>query len=367
MRVKRHTTGSVRFDKRRKTWSYLWWDGPNRRSKQIGTKQEYPTKAAAWAAVPEVRGTVKPQAETDAKGETVQEIAIKYEVERMPSRASTSRVYRSFLRCHVLPKWGSTNIRDIQPRPVEIWLRSLPLAPKSKTHVRSLLHALVEYAMWAGIIPAERNPISLVQNKGAMTKVREARSLTTEEFQALNKELREPFATLSLVSVCLGLRVSEALALRWSDVDWLGNRISVERSIVNQLVDDVKTTRSRKVLNLSSELMDRLRRWKMDTQFGDSDDWIFASPVQLGRKPYSYTGVWRELVRAANAAGIGHVATHAMRHTFRSWLDAVGTKVSVQQKMMRHSDIRTTMNIYGDVVTKEEVEAATGVSKLAFH
>jgi len=38
---------------------------------------------------------------------------------------------------------------------------------------------------------------------------------------------------------------------------------------------------------------------------------------------------------------------------YRSWLDAVGTIVAVQRKMMRHTDIRTTMNIYGDVVIDE--------------
>ena len=47
---------------------------------------------------------------------------------------------------------------------------------------------------------------------------------------------------------------------------------------------------------------------------------------------------------------IGKVSTHAMRHSYRSWMDAVGTSLAVQQKLMRHSDIRTTMNIYEDVV-----------------
>ena len=51
MRVQRPTSGSGRCDKRRKTWNYHWYDGPIRRSKQIGTKQESPTKAAAWKAV----------------------------------------------------------------------------------------------------------------------------------------------------------------------------------------------------------------------------------------------------------------------------------------------------------------------------
>ena len=54
-----------------------------------------------------------------------------------------------------------------------------------------------------------------------------------------------------------------------------------------------------------------------------------------------------------------------MRHTYRSWLDAVGTTVAVQQKLMRHSDIRTTMNVYGDVVTNEMAEAGSKVAEMA--
>jgi len=105
--------------------------------------------------------------------------------------------------------------------------------------------------------------------------------------------------------------------------------------------------------------------WKQKTLFGSVDDWVFASPFKLGRLPYSYTGFWRELEQAAKAAGIGHLGTHAFRHTYRSWLDAVGTPIAVQQKLMRHSDIRTTMNIYGDVVTNEMAQSHSKVVGLA--
>jgi integrase len=79
----------------------------------------------------------------------------------------------------------------------------------------------------------------------------------------------------------------------------------------------------------------------------------------------SYTGVWRELQRAAQAAGIGRLGTHSFRHTYRSWLDQVGTQLAVQQKAMRHSDIRTT-TIYGDVVDGRISQALEKVSELIF-
>jgi integrase len=56
-----------------------------------------------------------------------------------------------------------------------------------------------------------------------------------------------------------------------------------------------------------------------------NEDWIFASPVQVGRLPYSYTGVKQELQRAADATSLGHLRSHAFRHTYRTWLDSVGT------------------------------------------
>ena len=54
-----------------------------------------------------------------------------------------------------------------------------------------------------------------------------------------------------------------------------------------------------------------------------------------------------------------------MRHTYRSWLDAVGTSIGVQQRLMRHSDVRTTMNVYGDVVTDEMAQANAKVAEMA--
>jgi hypothetical protein len=49
------------------------------------------------------------------------------------------------------------------------------------------------------------------------------------------------------------------------------------------------------------------------------------------------------------------------------WIDAVGTPVGVQQKLMRHSDIRTTMNIYGDAASADMREAHSKIVGLALN
>jgi len=290
-----------------------------------------------------------------------------YRLEKMPTRIDTRRSYDVWLRCHIVPRFGTQHITDLQARPVELWLNDLDLAPKSKVHIRGMLHALWEYAMWRGDIPTQRNPMELVTVRGASKRLKKPRSLTVEEFRKFVEHLDRPFKTLALVSVSLGLRVSEALALKWSDVDWLDSRVRIERAIVCQNVDYVKTDESCMQMPIAQELLAELKSWHSSTHFPGTADWVFASPILIGRKPWSYNQIWRVYQKAAKAAGIGHIGTHTLRHSYRSWLDAVGTGIAVQQKLMRHADIRTTMNIYGDVVTDEMAQAQKKVVGLAIN
>lgn len=353
--------GSVVLDKRSNVWNFFWWSDGKRHSKVLG---KFPTKIAAWKAAKPLRDAVEGQPKSRANP-TVQQIVEQYRREKMPERADTRRTYEVWIKGHILPKWGACEITDLQARPVELWLQSLALSPKSKSHIRGLMHRLVDFAMWSGCIPTERNPLSLVTVKGATRRIRQPRSLTVAEYQEFAQHLDEPFRTMALLCVCFGLRISECLALKWSDVDWLKSTLTVTRSIVYQNVDDVKTAGSRKTLPVASEVLAVLKAWKQASQFSSHKDWMFASPVQLGRLPWSFNAVQDRYQHAAKDAGIGHLSTHTMRHTFRSWLDAVGTSVAVQQKAMRHADIRTTMNTYGDVVTDELVQAGNKVAALA--
>jgi integrase len=362
-RAARHKTGSIVFDKRRKTWNFLQWAGGKRRSKVIGTLREFPIKSAAWRAAESMQHS--PTKQPDRTAPTFSTLISNYRAEKMTQRYSTRLAYEAWLNNHIIPRWGECSIAEVQARPVELWLGSLALSPKSKVHIRGLLHVLWDYAQWRGDVATQRNPMELVTIKGATKRTRKPRSLTVEEFRKFVQHLKEPFRTVALVCVCFGLRISECLALRWSDVDWLNGRLRVERGIVRQNVNDVKTANSERLMSIDGELLAVLELWKQTTQFPSPEDWMFASPVQLGALPWSYPWLWRVFQKAASEAGIGKLGTHTMRHSYRSWLDAVGTTIAVQQKLMRHSDIRTTMNTYGDVVTDEMAQAHSKVVGLA--
>jgi integrase len=355
-------TGSVVQDKRDKVYRFFWWNNGKRESKVLG---RFPTKAKAWAAAKPLRDELESHKRITAPHTlTVRTLVEHYRKEKMPTRTDTRRSYEVWIRGHILPKWGDSPLSETQARPVELWLHSLHLAPKSKAHIRGVLSVLWDFAMWRGDVLTQRNPMELVTVKGATKRKRQPRSLTVDEFRSFAENLEEPFRTIARLCVCLGLRISECLALKWSDVDWLNSKLRVERGIVCQNVDDVKSEESRKQLTIDRELLAALKAWKQAAQF--SEDWMFASPYQLGRLPWSYDQVYRVYQKAAEAAGIGGFGTHTLRHTYRAWLDSVGTPVGVQQKLMRHTDVRTTMR-YGDAFSSDMAQANGKIAGFALN
>ena len=352
------------LSRKRGTW-HLKYPGENGKicRKQFGTILELPTREAAEKAAAPIRRVLNKSTRTATP--IVAELVRQFRIEKMSQRLSTRRACDSRFNNHILPKWGDKEITDVQARLVELWLMSLTLAPKTRAHLRALLHQIWDYAMFRGDVPLERNPMELVTVKGATKRTRQPRSLTVEEFQKFVAELKEPVRTIAVVCVCFGLRISECLGLKWCDVDWLGGKLRVERGIVRQTVDDVKTIYSGRMMSIDADMLAVFKSWKLQTEFAADSDWIFASPFKLGRLPLSYPWVWLSFQEAATRAGIGKLATHTMRHTYRSWLDAAGTPIAVQQKLMRHSDIRTTMNVYGDVVTDEMSQAHSKVVRMA--
>jgi integrase len=245
---------------------------------------------------------------------------------------------------------------------VELWLSSLDLAPKSKSNIRMVLSVLFEYAMWAELIPIDRNPMQLVRIKNASKPGRKARTLRVEEFHRLCSILTEPYRTMAIVSICLGLRWSELAGLQWQDIDWLGGELTLRRAVVMQITGEVKTVHSAKPLPLDARLLEVLKAHKQRSEYTAATDWVFASPDLNGKKPRSYICFHEKLGRACQDAGIEHVSAHSFRHSYRAWLDELGTPISVQQRAMRHGDIRVTMNIYGDPVNDALKEASSKIA-----
>ena len=131
---------------------------------------------------------------------------------------STRAAYKSFVNNQIKPRWAQTPLSAIKSMAVEDWLRSMALSPKTKRHVKSLMHTIFRCAeRWE---LTDRNPIKLVRVKGGTKRLKTPRVLAPEQFESLLPLIREPYGTMVLVAGCLGLRVSEIVALQWGDFDF---------------------------------------------------------------------------------------------------------------------------------------------------
>lgn len=374
-RRQRYQYGSVQLSPRQNgpaVWVYRWRErngsGSVRKSMIVGTTEQYPTQAQAVRAAEHLRlgaNADHPNARTVTFGALID----RYMAEEMPERFSTRRAYKSKLLTHIKPKWGSYAIADVKPFAVSEWLKGLQLASKTKAHLRNLMRVLFNYAMLWELVSLQENPMKLVKVKDASKRQKEPRVLTIAEFKRLLDEVHaEPFRTMLVVCACLGLRCSEVLGLKWSDFDWENLTVLVQRSVVMGHADAVKTKYSKDRVPLATSVAEALLDWRAETPFDQDSDWVFASPYQSGEMPYREWNVYKHHIRpAGKKAKLGDgIGWHTLRHSYRSWLDETGAPMKVQQELMRHADIRTTMNIYGAAMDESKRRANDKVVEMVF-
>jgi hypothetical protein len=107
-------SGTVVQDSRSKAWMYLWWQNGNRRSKSLG---HHKTKTSAWKAAKPLRDALEAKVQIRPEMPNVAALVESYRAEKMPKRMDTRRSYEVWLKNHVLPKWGSGTLAEVQARP----------------------------------------------------------------------------------------------------------------------------------------------------------------------------------------------------------------------------------------------------------
>jgi integrase len=369
MKAKRqkYQRGSVVLDARTNIWYYRWKDHATgkRRAVRLGTSRDIPTKAKAIRLAEGYRST----ANQTTPGQTVsfEAAARRYMAERMPKRHTTGGGYRNNLEKYVIPKWGAIDLGAVKPLAVDQWFNSLPLAQKTKTHVKSVMRQVFEYAMLCELFDMQRNPMDLVRITGGTLRDKDPIILTPEQFgRLLQHIISEPHRTMVIAAMCLGLRRSELVGLKWSDFDWLNQEVMIQRSVIANRVDAVKTKKSKARLPLAPELVKALQEWRKISQFNQDNDWVWASPWVAGAMPYYPNAVQRDhIIPAGESCGLGRIGWHTFRHTYRTWMGSNGTPLGIQKDLMRHADIKTTMNVYGGSMPQEMRDANAAVVKMA--
>ena len=325
---------------------------------------------------------------------------------------STVTSYLSVIK-RVREKWGATRITRMKPLGVQEWLKKMDAAPKTKGHFKAVMHRLYEKAMLWEIVEWQRNPMELVEVKGISKRQKKPIVLTVEQYYQILELLPQPYRTMVIVAQCTGLRAEEVLALEWPDIDFENLSMKVVRAVVHGRVETVKTEYSEDELPLDPDFAAILLDWKRECEARVRKaldegitplpglDLVFTSPATARHfhtapvqqdyirpagcclvacpKCGAGEGVWcltdsptpngKRLPlheeRWAAAGKFSSVGWHSFRHTYRSWLDDTGAPVGVQQKLMRHAQVSTTMNVYGNALMGAKREANSRVVRRA--
>jgi integrase len=325
---------------------------------------------------------------------------------------STASSYLSVIK-QLRAKWGSSRITRIKPVQVQEWLKKMDAAPKTKGHVKALMHRLYEKAMLWEMVEWQRNPMQLVEIKGISKRRKKPIVLTVEQFYQILELLPQPYRTMAVVAQCTGLRAEEVLALEWQDIDFENLSMRVVRAVVHGRVKIVKTEYSEDELPLDPDFAAILLNWKCKSEEDFlkaltveetplmGSELVFTSPA-TGRH-FHTAPIQQDYIRPAGwclvecpncGAGVGiwcdqdnptpngkrlpiheerrkaarkfdGTGWHTFRHTYRSWLDDTGAPMGVQQKLMRHAQISTTMNVYGNALMTAKREANSKVVRMA--
>jgi integrase len=288
------------------------------------------------------------------------ELLARYEDVRLPEKAPRTReTYGHSLQAfttYFVEQGGDPAAHEIRPGIVQdflYWRRTRspdgqsrdPLAARSLAKDRAVLHGVFSFAQTLEVV--EGNPVAKVPRpKG---DVREPVILTDGQYEKLLEacEGRPMLALYVLVLGETGVRCnSEALWLRWADLDFERGFVKVESVRKGRRTKSGKSRRVPMTARLREALSDHAAAYRLATYVGERSPWVFhhfltQRGAVAGHRLQSFH---RAFASAAKRAKVpADLRQHDLRHRrVTTWL-AGGASPVLVQKAMGHADLATTM------------------------
>jgi len=368
-------------------WRFQLWvpadaEFPDGEHVHVG-KGGFLTADAADDAMQEARGKQRAGVDLSATMPTVADYSRRW-LDGLDLEASTVAGYRRIFALHITPAVGGLRLdkvsasrlaklyADLQ-RPDPARKRASGGLSKNTVHkVHVALSAMLESAREDHLIAT--NPA----RKRKTVKAPTARSIKGEQaemttwtgaqlraFLTWNREvLEDDVHALWWLIAHTGLRRSEALALRWSDIDVDGQRVRVRRSLDTGLPaarrSETKGTKTGhvRVVDIDAETVKVLKAWRvqrasLSLDFSRADAVVFGTLDGSPRNPMSLSQMFsRRVAKARKALGseaLPELTVQGLRHTHATVLLEAGEHPKVVQERLGHTTITTTMDTYSHV------------------
>jgi integrase len=348
---------------------YCWYNALHQeRSKVVGPDAW--TDEEGWVEVGK-RGLNKLVKQPDPRKPTFASIVEYYFVNKEFKKPSTKDLHEQILNNLIVPDFGQEVAVEIRSKKIKAWLKGLDVKDTTRSKYKAVMSAVYSFAISEEVLPAfvqledgnfaSANPCSRVKGFSSVSDY-EAAILEPEQTFRVLEHLKHLEYTLVLLVAVTGLRMSEALGLRWMDIRFEKGLIKIRRTYVhNAMQDGAKTRASQNAVELHPLLAAVLTRWKEETLYSKPEDFTFASAKLGGKKPRVGAMIVQDYLKpAALKAGVIKVdeggrlvdmdgtaikrfGFHTFRHSLGSFLMAEGTNPAVVQATLRHTRLDMTL------------------------
>jgi len=284
---------------------------------------------------------------------------------------STVNGHQTVIRKYIAPVLGDFPLYDITPERIQALYTEMQRRGLERTaqKVHSILKRALRMAVvWRWI---NANPCDLVI---APTHKSHRRSVWTLDqlHQFLSAARDDWLYPFFYFLVSTGARVGEATALEWTDIDWNGSRVTIQRSMRSVkgqwIVSLPKTEAGRRTISLlprTIELLqlqkERQSHWKALATSWWARDLVFTS--QVGKPLHRYVPS-RSLKNYCDRLRIPRIRLHDFRHLHASLLLAAGVPVPVVAARLGHSSPNVTLRIYAHMIQEDDAQAVNALMHL---
>lgn len=282
-------------------------------------------------------------------------------------RQITAESYESVLRLHALPALGTLSLDRMSPKDLlSLYAakKEAGLGPTRVRYLHTIIHGCLKHAVKWGLlarnIAESVDPPRKESVKPLFLKPQEV-GVLLEASQGHRLEI--PI----LLAVTGGLRRSEIIGLRWSEVNLDAGTITVVRAIVpvkkGTVVGAPKTKNGRRTIPMPAMAIEKLREHRekqnlAKQSLGDlyvDEDYVCANELGQPLRPWAASHAFSRLIQKTN---LPPVSLHDLRHSHASLLLWMGVHPKVVQERLGQGSITITMDIYSHVMPTLQQEAA---------
>jgi integrase len=274
-------------------------------------------------------------------------------------------LYRHHLDTRFVPEFRDRRIDELTTADLRRWLdklRQTGLAPNTQRGILTAASAMLRYAAKQAYIPMSPAAGLDRDDRPSGTRKRKPRYLNREQLAILLARMGDDYRPVAAAMAYAGLRVSEALAVRWRDVYLDRCKLTVSAQLDRQgRTVPLKTAASAATIDMLPALVrelrtHRARQAERGIHLVRADALVFSTRTG---KPHGQRNALRAVQAAAQTAKLGHVTAHDLRHSLvANALDA-GLTLAEASRLARHASPAVTATVYADVLeTKRETLAA---------